>query len=99
MDHGGKAVLPIHLFAFEILAWKVSYGQLHDAKMEARDLGGHFRFEPEAVGFQLDIFNYVCAEKFTAGFHVGQIQATHDVAERREKAIHQIMEGSVNLDP
>ncbi len=67
-----ETVFPGDFFAFFVGAAGVGDGDFVDTPLPLRDLGGNFRFEAEAIGFELDALKNLAAKNFIAGFHIGE---------------------------
>lgn len=84
---GADAVSPADLFAFFVGAAVVGDGNLINGDFEFGDLGGDFGFEAEAVFLDGDFLQYLAAEHFVTGLHVGEVQVGEHVGHEGEKLV------------
>src|SRR6266446_3663640 len=82
-----KAVLPIDLLAFTVIATRIVDTSFVKAKPTARQLGGQFGLDAKTVGGQRQALDALAAEDLVTGFHVREIEVAEHVREQRKESV------------
>src|SRR5262249_21331193 len=51
------------------------------------DFGGYFRFEAEAIRFQIEALQDFSAENFIASLHIGEVEVGEHIRKRRQNTV------------